>query len=172
MIASFTTLPPATTAVLFAAIGLVVGWLIDLWCDRLLVPSDGLEAATVTGQLSDRRNPLGRVAISAATAVLFGAFVYAQLVWQTQKVDEVRPDEFWKYGRILYHLALIVLLVAATIADLRDYTIPDAVTLPAVILGVGIATLSGDLQMMHLWVDANAEIPRLRGPFIPEWIKA
>ena len=37
-------------------------------------------------------------------------------------------------------------------------------------MGIVGATLSGQLQMVHLWVDWNQEIPGIAGPYIPEWL--
>jgi leader peptidase (prepilin peptidase)/N-methyltransferase len=34
------------------------------------------------------------------------------------------------------------------------------------------AALSGQLQMMHVWVDWNQEVPGIAGPFIPAWLDA
>ncbi len=105
------------------------------------------------------------------SAVLTAGFVLAVLVGNCQQTPSVRPDEFWRYGRIVYHAVLIWLLLAATITDLRDYVIPDQITVSGMLIGIVAATASGDLQMMHLWIDWNQQHP-LHGPYIPEWIKA
>jgi|GEM_PF-526038 len=106
-----------------------------------------------------------------ATAGLFAGFVVAKLRFDCQAVPEVRPDELWQYGRIVYHLVLVALLVAATGTDFRDYVIPDRIVIPGLCIGIAGAVLSGDLQTIHLWVDWNQEIPGYRGAYIPEWIK-
>ena len=120
------------------------------------------------------------VLLPLTTAFLFASYGYALLVAETQflawsgtahPIVEVRPDEFWMWGRLPYHLILITLLIAATATDLRDYVIPDQIVVPGVILGVLLATISGDLQIMHLWVDWQHEQPGLSGPYIPQWIK-
>ena len=83
-----------------------------------------------------------------------------------------RPDDFWRSARIVYHLVLITLLVAATSTDLRDYVIPDQITLPGMIIGLSAAVFSGQLQLEHVWVDWNQEVPGIAGPYIPDWLDA
>lgn len=102
--------------------------------------------------------------------LLMAAFTLAMLVLECQAAEMVRPDPIWRYGRIVYHAVLLWLLLAATITDLRDYVIPDQITIPGMILGIALATASGDLQIMHLWMDWNRENP-VDGAYIPEWIK-
>jgi leader peptidase (prepilin peptidase)/N-methyltransferase len=105
-----------------------------------------------------------------AAALLCGCFTFAMLTWKCQETPVVRPAEVWWYWRIGYHLVLIVLMVAATATDLRAYLIPDAITASGLAFGVTLAFLSGDLQIEHVWVDWNQEIPQLRQAYIPEWI--
>jgi len=116
-----------------------------------------------------RTRPLGIVAI--LVGALLTAFVLAMLEGNCQATPMVRPAPFWQTGRVIYHGILIWLLVVATIADLRDYVIPDQITLTGILVGVAGAAASGDLQMMHLWIDWNQEIPNVQGAYIPEWIK-
>ncbi len=98
------------------------------------------------------------------------ALTVAMLAFHCQEIPEVRPSELWWRLRPAYHALLVVLLVAATATDLRTYFILDSVTLSGMALGVVLATLSGDLQLCHLWVDWNAEVPQLQGPYIPAWL--
>ena len=121
-----------------------------------------------------RGAPIGLrgLAIEVATGVLFAAYVLAAVRLECQRVDEVRPDDFWRFARIIDHLVLITLLVAATVTDLRDYVIPDAITVPGMIVGVVAAVVSGQLQMEHVWVDWNQEVPGIAGPYIPAWLDA
>lgn len=98
------------------------------------------------------------------------ALTVAMLQYHCQETPDVRPSELWWRLRPAYHALLIVLLVAATATDLRTYFILDAVTCAGMALGVLLATLSGDLQLCHLWVDWNAEVPQLQGPYIPAWL--
>jgi len=111
------------------------------------------------------------VGAGVAAALLCGAFSYAMLSLQVQQTPEVIPSELWGHLRILYHSVLIILLVAATAIDLKAFLIPDEITLPGTLFAVVLATVAGDLQMAHLWVDWNQEIPQIRGPWIPEWIR-
>jgi leader peptidase (prepilin peptidase)/N-methyltransferase len=110
--------------------------------------------------------------VEIGTGLLFAGFVAAQVIGKCQDVSEVRPDEIWRYGRILYHLLLVGLLVAATATDFRNYTIPAQITVTGIGLGIAGAFLSGDLQMIHVWVDWNDAFVGLHGPYIPEWLKA
>jgi leader peptidase (prepilin peptidase) / N-methyltransferase len=110
------------------------------------------------------------LASELATGLLFAGFVIAYLHFGCQNIPEVIPDESWQYARIFYHLTLIALLIAATGTDLRDYVIPDGITGLGVLIGLSGAALSGQLQMIHLWIDWNLELPGI-GPYIPEWIK-
>ena len=110
--------------------------------------------------------------VEVGTGILFAAFIVAMTRFACQGIHEVRPVEFWRYGRVLYHLILICLLVIATGTDFREYIIPDEVIIFGTIVGIAGATISGDLQMVHLWVDWNDAFPGLRGPYIPAWIAA
>lgn len=111
------------------------------------------------------------LAVEISTISLFVAFPFAYLELGCQSVSEVRPDVVWYHGRIAFHLILIGLLIVATATDLRDYFIPDQVTLVGTLIGVTAAFGTGDLQMMHLWVDWQQEIPGFQGAYIPDWIK-
>src|SRR4051794_31746306 len=62
-------------------------------------------------------------------------------------------------------------MLAVTATDLRAYLIPDAVARLGLVWAVAVATISGDVQIEHLWVDWNQEVPQLLGPYLPEWLK-
>ena len=105
------------------------------------------------------------------TAGLF-CFAWYQVFENTcHALPEVAPDPFWIHGRFVFHLVFIALLILATGTDLRDYVIPDQITLPGIFLGLTVATLSGDVQIMHVWVDWSDAVNGLRGAWIPDWIK-
>ena len=74
---------------------------------------------------------------------------------------------------MFYHGVLVALMLAATWYDLRHTEIPDGITVPGMLIGLGCATLSGDLQMIHLWMDWNPVAEHLHGGdvVIPEWIR-
>jgi leader peptidase (prepilin peptidase)/N-methyltransferase len=65
---------------------------------------------------------------------------------------------------------LVTLLVSITATDLTTYYILDRSTYIGLAVGVGLATLSGDLQMEHIWVDWNWEIQQIRPPWTPAWL--
>jgi leader peptidase (prepilin peptidase)/N-methyltransferase len=106
----------------------------------------------------------------ALAGLLCGALTLAVLAHHGQETPEVRPSDIWWLLRPAFHASLIVLLVAATATDLRTYYILDAVTVSGIVIAVAAAALSGDLQLVHIWVDWNQEIPQIRGPYMPEWI--
>lgn len=112
------------------------------------------------------------LAAELTTGILFACFAAAYLIFDCQSTPEVQPDEFWYYGRLVFHLVLITFLIAATATDLRDYVVPDAITVPGTLIGIIAAAFSGQLQMIHLWVDWSQEIPGIRGPYIPAWLDA
>ena len=89
-----------------------------------------------------------------------------------QFTDEVRPVPFWHDFRAISHGILIALLVAATCTDLDDYYIPDLITVPGMLAGIVLATVAGDLQVAHVWVDWNEAVPQIRGPYLPAWLSA
>ncbi len=106
-----------------------------------------------------------------AAGLLSSLLTVALWTWHVQEVPEVRPDIFWWIFRPVFLSGLIVLLVSATATDIRTHYILDSATVPGMLIALGLATLSGDLQMCHLWVDWNQVVPQLSGPYIPEWIK-
>jgi leader peptidase (prepilin peptidase)/N-methyltransferase len=116
--------------------------------------------------------PIGRWGWGGALASLVrvSGLVWGMLAGGCQATPDVVPTEFWREGRVLFHGALLVLLLAATATDLECYLIPDSVTFGGMLLAVVAATVSGDLQMCHVWVDWNTEIPQFLGPYRPEWM--
>ena len=117
------------------------------------------------------RSTAATCALSAVlTGVILTGYFVAVFQFQMHATNEVLPATFWKYGRAIGHLVLLTLLIAATITDFREYIIPDQITVPGTIAGVLLATISGDTQLMHFWVDWNQAVVDLRGPYIPEWI--
>lgn len=125
------------------------------------------------GRCSFCGHPLGgwRLLVELCTGALFAAYFIAAMEFQVQQTPEVLPDAFWWYGRVASHLVLLTLLIAATGTDLVDYVIPDVITVPGMLFGLAVATISGDVQIIHLWVDWHHAVPDLAGPYIPEWIR-
>ncbi|HEX4070960.1 MAG TPA: A24 family peptidase, partial [Planctomycetaceae bacterium] len=194
MALSFDSTRPEVLAALFFVVGALAGGLANLWSIALTpprAPARALNKSQVcsspwyqllpivgcflsVGKSRFRGIPVGwrGLAVEVATGVLFAAYVLAAVRLQCQQVAEVRPDDFWKSARIVSHLVLMTLLVAATVTDLRDYVIPDAITVPGMIFGLAAAALAGQLQMEHVWVDWNQEVPGITGPYIPGWLDA
>ncbi len=104
------------------------------------------------------------------TGLLFSTYFIFYFYLHCQKIPEVAPDEFWFYSRYFFHLIFLSLLIAATATDFRDYVIPDQIVIPGMFLGISLATLSGQLQIIHLWVDWNEAVPGILGPYIPAWL--
>lgn len=165
MVRFFTETSPLQLAGLFYAVGTIFGWFLVAWIERLTPPAV---------DLPDGAKPAGswKIWTSIGTGLLFAAFVWSMTVWECQTITEVRPHVFWKYGRILFHLVLLALLVAATGTDFREYLIPDAIVVTGVLAALIGATASGDLQIVHLWVDANLAVPGIQPAHIPKWIGA
>jgi leader peptidase (prepilin peptidase) / N-methyltransferase len=173
MISFFTQTQQGVLAALFFVLGAVVGRIANLWSLALTKPGEedrNRDLNVARANASVGRFGLPRGVIEVAAGLLFAGYVTAYLRYHCQELAEVRPDEFWLYGRILYQLVLVALLVVATATDLRDFVIPDQITLPGALLGLAGATFAGQLQMVHLWVDWNQEIPGIAGPYIPEWL--
>ena len=158
--------------------GMIAGWCCAVVVNRLTPAAEttlsavtnlaAAQAATTENRSAERRL-LWTGAV--AGGLLFTLLAAGLLYFHCQQTPAVRPAEFWRVGRAVYQCVLLALLLMATGTDLRDYVIPDSITAPGVLLGVAAATVAGDLQIAHLWIDWNAEIPGLRGPWIPEWIR-
>ena len=136
-------------------VGLGIGWLVAHWVNRLCEPPPRRSETSVTALL---------------TAGLFALTTFLIVFLEAQRIDEVTPDVAWRYGRLIAHLGLLTLLIAATATDLREYIIPDQITIPGIVLGVLLATVSGDVQLIHLWVDWNHPLVALQGPEVPDWL--
>lgn len=147
-------LPDWQTSVLFA----VVGALLTAGLTHIALRDCGER---------DRGWSLGA---AFAAACCCGLFTYGMLAWKLQETPNVRPDDVWWHWRIGHHVVLICLMLAVTTTDLRAYLIPDSITRLGIVWGVALAVLSGDLQIEHIWVDWNQEIPQLRGPYLPGWL--
>lgn len=190
----FTLLPMPLTAALFFIVGACVGnrlmrWIVRLEpFDRLSAAHDGTRSdgptstryahVPIFGYVLSREGATYRgeriggwsLFLELGTGLLFACFVIAMVEFRCQQTEMVRPSDFWRYGRIVYHLVLMSLLIAAAGTDFRNYVIPDQITFTGIAVGVLGAVVSADLQMMHLWLDWNAEIPGLKHPYFPLWI--
>ena len=139
-------------------VGLGIGLVVARWVNRLCEAPPRRAETSVTALL---------------TAGLFALATFLIVFLEAQHVDQVNPDVVWRFGRLIAHLGLLTLLIAATATDLREYIIPDQITIPGIVLGVLLATASGDVQLIHVWINWNLdpEIIRLYGPEIPDWLQ-
>ena len=111
-------------------------------------------------------------AIMTVAGLLLGtALAFSMTELRCQETPVVRPAALWQDLRIVYHSVCLGLLLVITATDLASLYIPNFVVQWGLVFAVASAALSGQLQMEHLWVDWNEEIPQLRGPYIPEWIR-
>lgn len=103
--------------------------------------------------------------------VLFLVFGILLQEFRCESVHEVRPGSSLLLSRLPFHLTLVFLLWVATVTDLLDYVIPDEV----IGLGISVALLAafgtGELQMIHIWVNWDDAIDGVQGPYLPEWMK-
>ncbi|MCX7419277.1 MAG: A24 family peptidase [Planctomycetia bacterium] len=137
-------------------IGLVIGPLLAAWANRLCDEPPRRRETLITTLL---------------TGCLFALGTFAIVALEGQRIHEVIPSVFWRNGRLLSHFVLLALLITATATDLREYIIPDWITYSGTLFGVLLATVSGDTQLIHFWVDWNHPLVGAMGPEIPEWIK-
>ena len=152
--------PVAQHLLVFVPLGALAGVMVAKWSAYLI-----------------RRESEGTRALSrgwwwtvvGATAALYGALVVAVIQGNCQGVPEGGSID-WVHWRLLHHYALITFLMVATVIDFDQYLIPDEITLIGTAVGIASAIASGNMQLMHLWINWNAADP-IMGPFIPEWIK-
>jgi len=137
-------------------VGLGIGLLVARWSNRMCESPARRDETTV---------------IAVLTSTLFVLATILIIFLEAQRISEVQPDVRWRFGRWIAHLGLLALLITATATDLREYIIPDQITLPGIMLGVLFATASGDTQLIHLWVDWNHPLVGLQGPEIPQWLE-
>ncbi len=124
--------------------------------------------ALVTCEAPVRRWPL---IMTVVGLVLGAALAYCMEAYQCQRTPEVVPSQTWQDLRIVYHAICLGFLLVITATDLASLYIPNFVVNWGLAIAIAGAFISGELQMAHLWVDWNQEIPDLLGPYIPEWIK-
>lgn len=119
-----------------------------------------------------RARRLRRIVVVIASALLFVLFHWASIENGCLETPEVQPSGTGRTLRLVFHLTLLAFLVVATSIDFDCYMIPDWITLPGTLIGLLGATLIGEAQICHLWVDWTVSIPQLRGPYIPAWYDA
>jgi len=187
----FSELPLPMVALLFFGVGVCVGQVASKIIRRLTVEDESVslsesvsretiwpKSLPILSSLRFSRHKTSegqsvepwRLWVELSTGLLYAAFVVAFVGFDCQQTPEVAPSDVWRYGRIIYHLILITLLVIATGTDFHSYIIPDCVAFIGLVIGLAGATISGELQMVHIWVDWNQVIPGLRGPYFPDWL--
>jgi leader peptidase (prepilin peptidase)/N-methyltransferase len=188
-LASLALEPSWLFAAAFAA-GIVAGSMIARWAAWLV--GRGLNRCRACGETLPRRRrlpilgpcigprrcpacgerlALDELLVQLGTALAFSVFVGRYLLTNCQDCPEVAPSPVWQIGRLVSQLMLISLLIAATVTDLYEYVIPDAITIPGTIFAVAVATASGDTQIIHVWVDWTRENVGQYGPYLPHWLK-
>lgn len=105
-----------------------------------------------------------------AGGLCVAAFVQQAVTSDVLAIPEVQPSFLWERIRIVFQCGLIVLLTAVTATDWRTCFIPLFVPIAGLIAAPLMAFLAGDLQIIHVWVDWNAEVPQLAGPYLPGWL--
>jgi len=88
-----------------------------------------------------------------------------------QRLDEVQPSAPLHLYRLPFHLTLLFLLTVAVVTDFLDYVIPDDVIVVGILIAIVGAFASGELQIIHIWVNWDAVIPGIQGPYLPDWMK-
>ncbi|MCH2201311.1 MAG: A24 family peptidase [Fuerstiella sp.] len=111
------------------------------------------------------------VVSSLLVAMLVTVYAWLLTGLDCQKIAEVQPATAMHLLRLPYHLVFLFLLTVTVLTDLLDYVIPDNVIMLGIFAAVAGATVSGDLQIIHVWVNWDAQVPGLHGPYLPEWMK-
>ena len=144
------------------------GWAVVGGCITAVVVALLARPAMAACGVPQSRWPVGMTGVGL---VLGAALAYSMSEFRCQTTPVVRPDGFSQGLRIVDHALCLGLLLVITATDLATLYIPNFVVNWGITLGILLATASGQLQMEHVWVDWNEEIPDLRGPYIPEWLK-
>ncbi|WP_166825451.1 prepilin peptidase [Thalassoroseus pseudoceratinae] len=132
-----------------------------LWWGRRLTPEESESRSS---------SLVMTILVPLITAGFFAGLTWATLAARCQEIESVSLSQTGEYVRLGFHLVLITLLMTAVVTDLRDYVIPDAITIPGMIIGVAASTVSGALELVPLWIDWNMAILGYRGAYVPEWI--
>jgi leader peptidase (prepilin peptidase)/N-methyltransferase len=82
--------------------------------------------------------------IEALVGVLFAGVYLADVVYGVKIPWGHLPA--WVSLRLVYHLTLVSLLVAATFIDYDLTIIPDQITVPGMIVGIGLGTLCPEIR--------------------------
>ncbi|MEZ6060532.1 MAG: A24 family peptidase [Planctomycetaceae bacterium] len=111
---------------------------------------------------------------SLSLGLLFAAYCWLLLDaggGGCQRLDEVQPSAPLSFYRLPFHFALLFLMTVAVVTDFLDYVIPDAVIVTGILVAITGAFATGELQIIHIWVNWDDVIPGIQGPYLPEWMK-
>lgn len=165
----FTYTPLWIRMVVTFAVGVVVGRGVVFWLMHMRLPEGIWTSAGQSEPLSVVR-ARASLAVELAMGALFAGLVYFVIILHCQETPE-EGSAFYIHWRLMFQFALITFLMAATVVDLEQYLIPDVITATGAVVGVGMATAVGNVQLIPLWVDWNLAVPGLAGPYIPVWIQ-
>lgn len=169
--APLTNWPVGPRLVAAFILGAVVGLLLRAWLARLATPVDQLAASGLVR--AERRwktaaGPYGL--LEGVTAVVFVVYFAMTTLLAAQRLpEEGHPD--WFGYRLLLHLVLLAILIAATWIDLWEYIIPDELVVAGLLTAVALHAGVNHVHLVPLWIDWNLEHP-ITGPYIPEWMKS
>lgn len=144
----------------------VISGIAATWLERLIDRERSQLGLPATVAAVRRIRP---AIVTAVSVALMMGLAYAEFVGQCLETPEVRPESHHLIHRVVFHCGLILFLVLGTAIDLDCYLLPDQITIPGMLWGIGVAVLVADVQIAHLWVDWGLAIPQLTGPYIPAW---
>jgi leader peptidase (prepilin peptidase)/N-methyltransferase len=116
-------------------------------------------------------SPRWPLPVAVAAGAAFSTFAWLVVEAHCQTVTEVRPAAPLWANRLPFHFLLLFFLLTSVLTDLLDYVIPDQITRTGTALAVLLAFASGDLQIIHIWVDWSYELVSIYGPWLPQWMK-
>lgn len=168
--APLTNWPAGPRLVAAFVLGGVVGLLLRGWLARLATPVDQLAASGIVRAERRWRTAAGPYGLlEVVTGVVFATYIGMTTLLAAQRLpEEGHPD--WFGYRLLLHLVLFAILIAATWIDLWEYIIPDELVLVGLVTAVALHTAVNHVHLVPLWIDWNLEHP-ITGPYIPEWMK-
>ncbi|MBI2824324.1 MAG: prepilin peptidase [Planctomycetia bacterium] len=141
-------IPHAVRLALLFAIGAGLAHLVERWARRLVAGQRGEIGVAPGLEVAASTLRVRTLAVDAAVGLLL-AFLYW---WETERLGLLRalaPANFapGPADQLALHLAyasqaiLILLMLAASLVDIADQTIPDAITVPGTLIGLAVAAL-------------------------------
>ncbi|QDU64494.1 Type 4 prepilin-like proteins leader peptide-processing enzyme [Planctomycetes bacterium Pan216] len=150
-------------AIVRLALGKSLIWPIGRYCPRCYQPLPAIMGIPLLGYFwrlgrchqCDTRQSLRRVGIPLLTASLFLGLLW---LYFGPAGKTPFPSNPWYYDRaklwllFSYHAILISMLILATFTDLDWMIIPDSITVPGMLLGIGLGTFGGvELHPVLAW---------------------